>query len=72
MEQTAESTAVVFRTVNGKRSAAKYDIEDIRQGKADDPPLQAGDVVIVPASDMKEGINTLVKFLPLAMLIPLL
>ena len=72
LEQTAESTAVVFRTVNGKRSAAKYDIEDIRQGKADDPPLQAGDVVIVPASDMKEGINTLVKFLPLAMLIPLL
>ena len=72
LEQTADSTVAVFRTVNGKRSAAKYNIEDIRQGKADDPPLQAGDVIIVPTSDVKEGVNTALKFLPLAAIIPLL
>jgi polysaccharide export outer membrane protein len=72
LETTAETTVVVFRVTNGKRAAAKYDITDIREGKSDDPQLQAGDVIIVPASDVKEGINTVVKFLPLATLIPLL
>ncbi len=72
LEATAETNAVLFRTANGKRSVAKYDITAIRQGNADDPQLQAGDVIIVPTSDVKEGVNTVVKFLPLAMMIPLL
>jgi polysaccharide export outer membrane protein len=72
LEQTAETTAVVFRQLDGRRSAARYDIEDIRQGKADDPALESGDVIIVPTSDVKEGINMVVKFLPLATIIPFL
>lgn len=72
LEQTAETTAVVFRQTAGRRTAAKYDIDAIRSGKADDPALESGDVVIVPTSDLKEGINTIVKFLPLATIIPLL
>jgi polysaccharide biosynthesis/export protein len=72
LEATAETAAVVFRVTNGKRAAAKYDISDIREGKSDDPQLQAGDVVIVPTSDVKEGVNTVMRFLPLATLIPLL
>ncbi len=66
----AEKTAVVFRMVDGKRSAGKYDVSDIRTGKAEDPQLQSGDVIIVPTSDMREGMDTLVKFLPLAVLAP--
>jgi len=72
LETTAETSALVFRVTNGKRAAAKYDISDIRDGKADDPQLQAGDVIIVPTSDMKEGFNTVLRVLPLATLIPLL
>jgi polysaccharide export outer membrane protein len=72
LETTAETTVVVFRVTNGRRAAAKYDVSSIREGKADDPQLQAGDVIIVPTSDVKEGINTVVKLLPLATLIPLL
>ncbi len=72
LEEIAGSTAVVFRMTDGKRLAAKYDIADIRAGRAEDPQLQSGDVVIVPTSDMKEGINLVVKFLPLAYLIPML
>ena len=72
LDDVAASTAVVFRMTNGKRLAAKYDIADIRAGRAEDPQLQSGDVVIVPTSDVKEGINMVVKFLPLAYLIPLL
>jgi polysaccharide export outer membrane protein len=72
LDDVAASTAVVFRMTNGKRLAAKYDIADIRAGRAEDPQLQSGDVVIVPTSDVKEGINMVVKFLPLATIIPLL
>ncbi|MGO8952771.1 MAG: polysaccharide biosynthesis/export family protein, partial [Rhodomicrobium sp.] len=72
LDEVAESTAVVFRMANGKRLAAKYDIANIRAGRAEDPQLQSGDVVIVPTSDVKEGINMVVKFLPLAYLIPYL
>ncbi len=69
---TAEKTAVVFRVVDGKRGAGKYDISDIRAGKAEDPQLQSGDVIIVPTSDMREGVEMLVKFLPLAVIAPYL
>ncbi|MGO8952295.1 MAG: polysaccharide biosynthesis/export family protein, partial [Rhodomicrobium sp.] len=72
LDEVAESTAVVFRMANGKRLAVKYDIADIRAGRAEDPQLQSGDVVIVPTSDVKQGINMVVKFLPLATIIPLL
>ncbi|MGC2630348.1 MAG: polysaccharide biosynthesis/export family protein [Rhodomicrobium sp.] len=72
LNSNADKTAVVFRTVDGKRSAGKYDISDIRAGKAEDPQLQSGDVVIVPTSDMREGLDIFVKFLPLAVIAPYL
>ncbi len=69
---TAEKTAIVFRMVGGRRLPAKYDISDIRAGNAEDPRLESGDVVVVPTSDMKEGVDYVVKFLPLANFAPLL
>ena len=33
-----------FRTVNGKRSAARFDLEEIRSGKAEDPVIDAIDL----------------------------
>ncbi|MGO9474889.1 MAG: polysaccharide biosynthesis/export family protein [Rhodomicrobium sp.] len=71
-DETAENTAVVFRMTEGKRFAAKYDLSDIRAGRADDPQLQSGDVVIVPTSDLKFGLNTVLRLLPLATVVPLL
>jgi polysaccharide biosynthesis/export protein len=69
---TAEKEVVVFRMVDGKRSAAKYDLNDIRDGGVEDPQLQTGDVVIVPNSEMKTGVEYVAKFLPLATIAPLL
>jgi polysaccharide biosynthesis/export protein len=69
---SADETVLLFRQVDGKRAAAKYDVSAIRKGNAEDPGLQAGDVIIAPTSDIKEGVNTLFKFLPLATLVPLL
>jgi polysaccharide export outer membrane protein len=69
---TAEKTAIVFRMVDGRRLPAKYDVSDIRSGTAEDPQLQSCDVIIVPTSDMREGVDYVVKFLPLAAIAPLL
>jgi polysaccharide biosynthesis/export protein len=71
-DQNADETVLLFRQVDGKRSVAKYDVSDIRTGKAKDIQLLAGDVIVAPTSDLKEGMNTMFKFLPLATLIPLL
>jgi polysaccharide biosynthesis/export protein len=69
---TADKTVVVFRMVDGKRSAMKFDVSDIRDGGVEDPQLQTGDVVIVPTSDMKTGVEYVVRFLPLATIAPML
>jgi len=72
LDESAQNTAVVFRVTDGKRYAARYDIDDIRAGRSDDPPLQSGDVIIVPSSDVKVGLNYVLRVLPLATLVPLL
>ncbi len=71
-EQNADETVLLFRQVNGKRSAARYDVARIRDGSAEDPQLEAGDVIIAPTSDIKEGMNMVFRLLPLATLVPLL
>jgi polysaccharide export outer membrane protein len=68
----SDTTVVVFRQIDGKRSAAKFDVADIRNGTTPDPPLQSGDVVIAPSSATKETFNTILKALPLATVFALL
>ena len=68
----ATSEVVVFRVRDGKRYAAKFDLSEIRTGNAADPPLVAGDVVVVNASDMKSALNNFMKALPLASFLLLL
>jgi len=62
----SDTTVVVFRQIDGKRSAAKFDVADIRKGAAQDPLVQSGDVIIAPTSAMKETFNIIVKAIPLA------
>jgi polysaccharide biosynthesis/export protein len=54
----------VFRTVDGKRTSLVYDIDAIREGKADDPQLRQGDVVVVDASTAKSVLQNTLKILP--------
>jgi polysaccharide biosynthesis/export protein len=62
----ATSTVIVLRVIDGKRSAAKFNIADIQAGRAPDPPVEAGDLIVAESSKMKEGYNALFKILPLA------
>jgi polysaccharide export outer membrane protein len=53
----------VFRMINGERTSSVYDIDDIRAGKAPDPELKSGDVVVVDNSARKVAVNTTLKLL---------
>ena len=68
-----ETNIVVFRDVNGKRTAAGFDFSAIRAGTADDPALQQGDVVVVNSSKFKEAFQNVLQALPLTRLfVPIL
>ena len=57
---------LVLRTTNGKRSAAKFNLAQIQKGHAHDPTMQPGDVIVADTNVVKQGINNIMKYLPLA------
>ena len=59
------SAVLVFRTVNGERSAARFDLKQIRTGMTSDPLLQAGDIVMVDESASKTMLRNIKEALPL-------
>lgn len=63
---TDSGDVVVFRTINGQRAAAKFDIDAIKAGKAEDPQVLAGDVIVVDSSATKVALSNIIKVLPLA------
>ena len=55
----------VFRTVNGQRQAAAFDLAAIRQGQSPDPQLYPGDIVVVDGSGVKQGWKRVMQAIPL-------
>ncbi|GAA3722690.1 hypothetical protein GCM10022268_33590 [Sphingomonas cynarae] len=55
---------VILRTINGKRYAARFDLQQIRLGALADPELQQADVVIVGFSRSSRFQRQLVTLLP--------
>lgn len=72
LTEVAEYDVAVFREVNGKRSAAKFDIEKIRSGDTEDPLLQQGDTVVVGTSALAVGYQNFLKAVPIGSFIALL
>jgi polysaccharide biosynthesis/export protein len=66
------SGVLIFRTVNNKRLAARYDIKQVRTGKVQDPKLQAGDIVMVDESSARTTFRDVKDALPLTGLFQLL
>jgi len=62
----ASGDVVIFRTIDGTRSAARFDYDAIKAGNADDPELQPGDVLVVDTSATKLALQNILKVLPLA------
>ncbi len=56
---------MIFRQADGKRTAAKFDVDAIRSGTAKDPQIAAGDAVVVSDSTLKKTYQGVLRVLPL-------
>lgn len=55
----------IFRTINGQRQAAAFDLTDIRRGKAPDPQIFGNDIIVVDGSANKAALKNVLQTLPL-------
>jgi len=56
---------VIFRTINGQRMAARFNVKDIRGGISPDPIIMDGDVVVVGFSKIKGLWQDFLKMAPI-------
>lgn len=56
---------LVFRTVNGQREGARFDVTAIRAGRASDPQIVPGDVVVVGFSSLRGLYKDILQASPL-------
>jgi len=61
---TASSRVAVFRTVNGQRMGALFDIDAIRSGHAKDPEIFGGDMIVVDTSGAKSAWRGVISAVP--------
>ena len=64
----ASSKVAIFRTVGQNRTAAVFDLSDIRDGKVQDPQLQARDIVVVDTSGVRKFLQDISPIAPFAVL----
>lgn len=63
--RVADLTKVaVFRTIDGRRSVALFDLSAIRQGRASDPQVLGDDVIVVDTSRLSAAFREVVGALP--------
>lgn len=55
----------VFRQIQGKRMAAAFDLVSIRRGEVTDPPVYAGDTIIVDGNSVATAQRNVLQNLPL-------
>jgi hypothetical protein len=49
LDHNSDLTAIVFREVEGKRAARRFDIRQIRAGNERDPPILSGNLIVATA-----------------------
>ncbi|MGZ2411613.1 polysaccharide biosynthesis/export protein [Sphingomonas sp. F9_3S_D5_B_2] len=54
----------IFRTINGQRQAAAFDLTAIRHGQSTDPQVYPGDIVVVDGSSIKQGFKRVMQTFP--------
>lgn len=55
----------VFRTINGQRQGAAFDLTSIRRGQSPDPQIYPGDIVVVDGSSVKAAEKQLFQAWPI-------
>jgi polysaccharide export outer membrane protein len=61
---TASGMVMVFRTGDGQRVASEFDLDAIREGRASDPAIQDGDIIVVPTSAAKVVFSSFLRVTP--------
>lgn len=61
----ALNDVAVFRTVNGQRMGAVFDVDSIRNGLADDPEIRSNDLIIVGASGARRMWRDVISSIPI-------
>ncbi|WP_213979726.1 polysaccharide biosynthesis/export family protein [Sphingomonas sp. dw_22] len=64
-EFARQDDVVILRTVGGRKMAGLYNIDAIRRGAYDDPPIFANDVVVVGDSPQRRLFRDFVSLAPL-------
>ncbi|MGQ0590678.1 MAG: polysaccharide biosynthesis/export family protein [Sphingosinicella sp.] len=64
-EEAQMSEVVVFRTIEGRQMAALYSLRDIREGRAVDPDIYTGDIIIVGTSRSRRLFRDLAQIAPI-------
>lgn len=59
------SDILILRTVNGQATGGRFNLADIRRGRAPDPQIIAGDKIVVPTSAGKAAYRDLLQALPI-------
>ena len=54
----------IFRTIDGRRAVAVFDLEAIRQGRASDPQVLGDDVVVVDTSRLSATLREIISAVP--------
>lgn len=55
----------IFRTIDGRRMAAAFDLTAIRRGESADPQVYAGDIVVVDGNRSGATLKTVLQSLPI-------
>ena len=64
-EEANAHRVAVFRTIEGKRQAAAFDLVSIRHGENPDPKIYPGDIIIVDGDGVKAAYRQILSSFPL-------
>lgn len=70
-ENANTKRVAIFRQIKGKRVAAAFDLVSIRRGQMDDPPVYAGDIIMVDGSAIKAAQKQLLQAVPFFTFLPI-
>jgi len=59
------SRVVVFRTIDGERTAAGFDLLKIREGVAEDPQVFSNDIIVMDGSEARRNYREFLRSIPL-------
>ncbi len=55
----------VFRTIDGQRQAAAFDLVSIRRGETTDPKIYPGDIIVVDGNSVKAAYRQIMNSFPM-------